>query len=154
MVDERIESIKVIRDWKTGKSKGFGFIQFYEPMVATSTMVSINQAKNGGGGGGGGEDKKQRGGGWKIMGRTVRLDQGMRNREEEEKEIQRRKAEKEKKKKERMARAELDEEGKVILGALEGVIVEEMIEGGEGWGRQRGPRSRGVCLVRRAKCLA
>jgi hypothetical protein len=114
VVDERIESIKVIRDWKTGKSKGFGFLQFYEPMVATSTMVSMNQAKNSG------SDKK-RGGGWKIMGRTVRLDQGVRNREEEEKEIQRKKAEKEKKKKERMARAELDEEGKVILDALEGV---------------------------------
>mmetsp|Transcript_15487 Transcript_15487/g.26422 ORF Transcript_15487/g.26422 Transcript_15487/m.26422 type:complete len:390 (-) Transcript_15487:86-1255(-) len=108
VVDERIESIKVIRDWKTGKSKGFGFLQFYEPMVATSTMVSMNQAKN----------KK---GGWKIKGRTVRLDQGMRNREEEEKELQRRKAEKEKKKRERMARADLDEEGKVIHDALAGV---------------------------------
>ena len=108
VVDERIESIKVIRDWKTGKSKGFGFLQFYEPMVATSTMVSMNQAKN----------KK---GGWKIKGRSVRLDQGMRNREEEEKELQRRKAEKEKKKRERMARADLDEEGKVIHDALAGV---------------------------------
>ena len=105
MVEERIESIKVIRDWKTGKSKGFGFLQFYEPMVATSTMVAMNQAKN----------KK---GGWKIKGRTVRLDQGKRNREEEEKELQRKKAEKEKKKRERMERADLDEEGKVIHDAL------------------------------------
>ncbi|KAL7494695.1 hypothetical protein ACHAWT_005416 [Skeletonema menzelii] len=108
VVEERIESIKVIRDWKTGQSKGFGFLQFYEPMVATSTMVGMNQAKN----------KK---GGWKIMGRTVRLDQGKRNREEEEKEMQRRKKEKERKKKERMERAELDEEGRVIHDALVGV---------------------------------
>ena len=118
VVEERIESIKVIRDWKTGKSKGFGFLQFYEPMVATSTMVSMNQAKN----------KK---GGWKIKGRTVRLDQGKRNREEEEKELQRKKAEKEKKKREReererMARADfhLDEEGKVIHDALVAVDVD------------------------------
>ena len=72
-------------------------------------MVSMNQSA------------KNKKGGWRIMGRTVRLDQGKRNREEEEKELLKKKAEKEQKKKERMERAELDEEGKIIHDALEGV---------------------------------
>ncbi|KAL9178529.1 hypothetical protein ACHAXT_001867 [Thalassiosira profunda] len=95
-VGDRIESVKVIRDWKTGKSKGYGFVQFYEPMVATSAMESIN-----------------RGGGWKIGGRRVRLDQGKRKEGEEDA----RKA----KKKEKPTVAELDEEGSVIYAALEDV---------------------------------
>ena len=116
MVEERIESIKVIRDWKTGKSKGFGFLQFYEPMVATSTMVNMNQAKN-----------KKGGGGWKIQGRSVRLDQGVRNREEEEREMKKKRAEKEQRRKER---GELDEEGRVIHDALASVGEEEEEEEG------------------------
>lgn len=119
VVEERIESIKVIRDWKTNKSKGFGFLQFYEPMVATSTMVSMNQGKN----------KK---GGWKIKGRSVRLDQGQRNREEEEREIQRKKAEKERKRREREQKMELDEEGQVIHDALVAAGEEEEEEEEDG----------------------
>lgn len=127
-VDERIESIKIIRDWKTGQSKGYGFLQFYEPMVATSTMLSVNQDKNGG------NDKgKGRGGGWKIKGRVIRLDQGQRNRDEEEAELKRKREEKKKRKEQQKREKEviLDEEGMVIHGALEGVegldgeVVEE-----------------------------
>ncbi|EED87040.1 RNA binding protein, partial [Thalassiosira pseudonana CCMP1335] len=57
----RIESVKIVRDWKSGKSKGYGFIQFYEPMVATSAMKSVNEGK-----------------GLRIKGRPIRLDQGAR----------------------------------------------------------------------------
>ena len=101
-VDERIESIKIIRDWKTNQSKGFGFIQFYEPMIATSTMESINKGK-----------------GWKIHGRRIRLDQGKRKEDEEEERLKRKK--KEEKKKKRLEMNDLDEEGRVIHSALEDV---------------------------------
>ena len=126
-VDERIESIKIIRDWKTGQSKGYGFLQFYEPMVATSTMLSVNQAKNGGNGDTDGNKNKGRGkgrggGGWKIKGRVIRLDQGQRNRDEEEAELKRKREEKKKRKQQqREKEVILDEEGMVIHGALEGV---------------------------------
>lgn len=126
-VDERIESIKIIRDWKTGKSKGYGFLQFYEPMVATSTMLSVNQAKNKS------DDSNKRGGGWKIKGRTIRLDQGQRNRDDEEEEIQRKKKEKKDK---RNNNKILDEEGLVIRDAL--------LEGAEG---QRMGGEQGVIVV-------
>lgn len=33
-----IISIKIIRDWKTGKSKGYGFVLFSDPMFATTAM--------------------------------------------------------------------------------------------------------------------
>jgi hypothetical protein len=33
---------KVIRDWKTGKSKGYGFAVFSDPMYATVCMESVN----------------------------------------------------------------------------------------------------------------
>ena len=128
-VEERIESIKIIRDWKTGNSKGYGFLQFYEPMVATSTMLSVNQAKNGGNGDADKNNKgrgKGRGGGWKIKGRVIRLDQGQRNRDEEEAELKRKREEKKKRKEQQQQQREekeviLDEEGLVIHGALEGV---------------------------------
>jgi RNA recognition motif-containing protein len=51
-----IESVKIIVDWKTNKSKGFGFVQFIEPMFATSAMESIKNKK--------------------LKGRIIRLDQG------------------------------------------------------------------------------
>jgi len=51
-----ILSIKIVTDWKTGKSKGYGFVQFMDPMAATSAMSIVK--------------------GRKLKGRVVRLDQG------------------------------------------------------------------------------
>lgn len=102
-VGDRIESIKIIRDWKTGKSKGYGFVQFYEPMVATSAMESVNKGK---------------GQGWRIKGRKIRLDQGVRVKTDEE--------DYGKKKKKKVEKVELDEEGMVIHSVLADV------EGGSG----------------------
>ena len=112
-VNERIESIKIIRDWKTNQSKGYGFIQFYEPMVATSAMESINKGK-----------------GLKINGRRIRLDQGKRKPNEEEERLKRLK-QKEKKKKLKaldMQERELDEEGRVILDGINSAVSEEVEE--------------------------
>jgi len=95
-VGDRIESVKIIRDWKTGKSKGYGFIQFYEPMVATSAMESVNKGK---------------GKGWRIKGRKMRLDQGKRNPSDDEEYAK-------KKKKQQKERQQLDEEGMVIHSVL------------------------------------
>ena len=51
-----VESVKIIADWKTGVGKGYGFVQFMDPMYATSAIQIIK--------------------GKKLMGRVVRLDQG------------------------------------------------------------------------------
>jgi len=99
-VGDRVESIKIIRDWKTGKSKGYGFVQFYEPMAATSAMESINKGTSGK---------------WRIKGRRIRLDQGKRKEDPEEEANRRKKKEK---KKELKLAADLDEEGMVIHSAL------------------------------------
>lgn len=53
---QNVESVKIISDWKTGKSKGYGFVQFMEPMYATSAMELIRNKR--------------------LKGRVVRLDQG------------------------------------------------------------------------------
>mmetsp|Transcript_6714 Transcript_6714/g.9820 ORF Transcript_6714/g.9820 Transcript_6714/m.9820 type:complete len:322 (-) Transcript_6714:952-1917(-) len=53
---EHLISCKVIVDWKTQKSKGFGFAQFTSPIYATSAMEFIH--------------------GKKLKGRVVRLNQG------------------------------------------------------------------------------
>ena len=112
-VDERISSIKIVKDWKTGVSKGYGFIQFYEPMVATSTMETIN---------------KGQGKGWRIKGRRIRLDQGKHKESEEDMRLLKAKKKKEKetieeaaKKKKKQLEDLLDEEGKVIHSVLEDV---------------------------------
>ncbi len=101
-VGDRVESIKIIRDWKTGQSKGYGFVQFYEPMVATSAMESVNKGK-----------------GWRIKGRRIRLDQGKKKESEDDKLV------KKKKKKKLLQQQErevvLDEEGRVIHSVLEEV---------------------------------
>lgn len=117
-VGDRIESIKIIRDWKTGKSKGYGFIQFYEPMAATSAMESVNKGS------------KQKG--WRIKGRKIRLDQGVRKPNEEVENRKRQKINIKKKKKAKLARGEgLDEEGMVIHSVLEDVDG-NMASGGVG----------------------
>jgi RNA recognition motif-containing protein len=37
-----LHSAKVISDWKTGKSKGYGFVQFIDPIYATVCMEVVN----------------------------------------------------------------------------------------------------------------
>eukprot|EP00581_Thalassiosira_minuscula_P000408 CAMPEP_0183743510 /NCGR_PEP_ID=MMETSP0737-20130205/65255_1 /TAXON_ID=385413 /ORGANISM="Thalassiosira miniscula, Strain CCMP1093" /LENGTH=525 /DNA_ID=CAMNT_0025979131 /DNA_START=221 /DNA_END=1799 /DNA_ORIENTATION=+ len=117
-VTDRIESIKIIRDWKTNQSKGYGFVQFYEPMMATSAMESVNKGANWNG--------KNRGA-WKIMGRKIRLDQGQRKPDDEEDAEEKLKKKKQKQKKEQeqskmgMQKEDLDEEGLLIHSVLEGV---------------------------------
>ena len=104
-VGDKLESIKIIRDWRSGKSKGYGFLQFYEPMAATSAMESIN---------------KGTGKGWRIKGRRIRLDQGQRTPNADD-ERAKKKKQKEKESKKEKERRELDEEGRVIHAVLEGV---------------------------------
>jgi len=53
---DQLISCKVITDWKTNKSKGYGFAQFTSPLYATAAMENIR--------------------GKKLQGRVVRLDQG------------------------------------------------------------------------------
>ena len=93
--------MKIVRDWRTGKSKGYGFAQFYEPLEATTTIEGINGAP---------------GRGWQIRGRRLRLDQGTRKPSAKEEERAR------KREARRRAREEeggLDAEGRAIYGALE-----------------------------------
>lgn len=51
-----LHSFKVIRDWKTGQSKGYGFVEFTDPIYATVCMEVCN--------------------GKKLNGRPIRVDQG------------------------------------------------------------------------------
>ena len=118
-VRERIESVKIIRDWKTGQSKGYGFIQFYEPMMATSAMESVNQQQQDSVGGGGR--------GLRINGRQIRLDQGKRKESDEVATTEERMERKRRLKKETNdtktnAVVLLDEEGRAIYSALEDVV--------------------------------
>ncbi|KAL7468125.1 hypothetical protein ACHAXS_010400 [Conticribra weissflogii] len=96
MVGERIEKIKVIRDWKTGVSEGYGFLMFYKPMVATSALESVRNLK--------------------IKGRVVRLDQGKKKDVDEDERLKKKKL-----KKDKLAKEDLDEEGNIIYSALEEV---------------------------------
>mmetsp|Transcript_18335 Transcript_18335/g.30422 ORF Transcript_18335/g.30422 Transcript_18335/m.30422 type:complete len:311 (-) Transcript_18335:98-1030(-) len=43
--DRNISSLKIIRDWKTGMSKGYGFVIFSDPMFATCAMEFCNGKK-------------------------------------------------------------------------------------------------------------
>lgn len=52
----------MIRDWKTGESKGFGFVSFTDPIFATSAMESLRNVK--------------------LLDRVVRLNQGGRKKKE------------------------------------------------------------------------
>ncbi len=58
-VDGRVQSVRIVRDWRTG---GYGFLQFYDAMAATSAM----------------EGSTGSGGGPRIGGRRIRFDQGRR----------------------------------------------------------------------------
>jgi len=59
-----VTSCKVITDWKTGTSKGYGFVSFVDPIFATSAMESLRNLK--------------------LKGRVVRLSQGGRRKKEAE----------------------------------------------------------------------
>jgi RNA recognition motif-containing protein len=86
-----VESVKIIRDWKTNKSKGYGFVQFIEPMLATSAMQSIKNKK--------------------LKGRVIRLDQGRKKDDLNNRVLFVKKRE----------RKDVDEESKVIDSALDEV---------------------------------
>jgi len=90
-----VESVKIIQDWKTNKSKGYGFVQFVEPMFATSAMESIKNKK--------------------LKGRVLRLDQGRKKDDLNNRVLF-------VKKRERIAdKPNVDEEDRVIDGALDEV---------------------------------
>ena len=59
-----VSSCKIIRDWKTGDSKGYAFASFTDPIFATSAMESLTNHE--------------------LEGRIVRLSQGQRKRTEAE----------------------------------------------------------------------
>lgn len=98
-VREKVESIKIIRDWKTGQSKGYGFLMFYNAMDATSVMMNMKGDK------------------FKIKGRPIRFDQGKKKGVDEDE----REKKKEKKKRQKLMMKDLDEEGRTIHSALEGI---------------------------------
>jgi RNA recognition motif-containing protein len=59
-----LHSSKVIHDWKTGKSKGYGFVQFIDPIYATTCMDQVH--------------------GQKLNGRPVSVSQGKKKEQESE----------------------------------------------------------------------
>ena len=102
-VKDRIESVKIVRDWKTGKSKGYGFLMFYNALDATTTMTFM------------------KGDGFKIRGRPVRFNQGKKKDVDDDMRLKK----KEKRKlKQRLMDEALDEEGRVIHSALESVEID------------------------------
>lgn len=102
-VGNRIESVKIIRDWKTGQSKGYGFMMFFNALDATTTMSFMN------------------GDGFRIKGRPVRFSQGKKKSVDEDMRLKK----KEKRKlKQQMGENVLDEEGRIIHSAVESVEVD------------------------------
>jgi len=98
-----VRSIKIVTDWKTGKSKGYGFIQFMDPMFATTAMSIVK--------------------GKKLKGRVIRMDQGRKKDDLEKRELFVKKRSRDK--------GRLDEEGRVIDGVLdqvEGIGRETSVE--------------------------
>jgi len=61
VADMNVESVKIVRDWRTGRSKGYGFVQFLDPMMATSAMEGLN--------------------GKEFMGRRINFGQGQRRKD-------------------------------------------------------------------------
>ncbi len=90
-----VESVKIITDWKTGISKGYGFVQFMDPIYATSAIELIK--------------------GKKLMGRVVRFDQGKKKDDDKNRVLFVKKRER----KEEVV--DVDTEDSVIDGALEEV---------------------------------
>lgn len=86
-----VESVKIITDWKTGKSKGYGFVLFIDPIFATSSMEIVK--------------------GKKLKGRVIRLDQGKRKGDDEKRVLFVRRRER--------TRSDMDDESIVIDEALD-----------------------------------
>ena len=61
-VGAQVLDCKVICDWRTRKSKGYGFVRFSDPIFATSALEAVKNKK--------------------LRGRVVRLRQGARKKEE------------------------------------------------------------------------
>ena len=59
-----LHSFKVVKDWKTGKSKGYGFLEFTDPIYATVCMDVCN--------------------GKKLNGRPIKVSQGKKKDEEDQ----------------------------------------------------------------------
>eukprot|EP00593_Proboscia_inermis_P004809 CAMPEP_0171324310 /NCGR_PEP_ID=MMETSP0816-20121228/116104_1 /TAXON_ID=420281 /ORGANISM="Proboscia inermis, Strain CCAP1064/1" /LENGTH=337 /DNA_ID=CAMNT_0011823203 /DNA_START=122 /DNA_END=1136 /DNA_ORIENTATION=- len=60
-VSAHIQELKIVTDWRSGDSKGYGFVVFREPIQATSALTHIV--------------------GRKLMGRVVNLNQGEKKRQ-------------------------------------------------------------------------
>ena len=102
-MEHRIESVKIIRDWKTGQSKGYGFLMFYNALDATTVMSFM------------------KGDGFRIKGRPVRFDQGKKKSVDDDMRLKK----KEKRRlKQQVVDEALDEEGKVIHSAVESVEID------------------------------
>lgn len=94
-----IHSVKIIREWKTGQSKGFGFVMFSDPIFATHAMETVK--------------------GKKLNGRVVNLNQGQKKVDPNVLYVQKHK---------RSAEEEGDEEDRAIAGALDDVEGDESLE--------------------------
>ena len=94
-----IHSVKIIREWKTGQSKGYGFVMFSDPIFATHAMEAVK--------------------GKKLNGRVVNLNQGQKKVDPNVLYVQKRK---------RSAEEERDEEDRTIAGALDDVEGDESLE--------------------------
>eukprot|EP00979_Chaetoceros_neogracilis_P014588 scaffold4777_cov256-Chaetoceros_neogracile.AAC.3 len=99
-----VESVKIISDWKTGISKGYGFVQFMDPIYATSAMEIIK--------------------GKKLMGRVVRFDQGKEKEDDEKRVLFIKKRER------KSLRDSVDTEESVIDGALDEVEAMDEADAG------------------------
>mmetsp|Transcript_42492 Transcript_42492/g.62071 ORF Transcript_42492/g.62071 Transcript_42492/m.62071 type:complete len:308 (-) Transcript_42492:398-1321(-) len=89
-----IESLKIIRDWKTGNSKGYGFVNFMDPICATSAMELLK--------------------GRRLMGRALKLSQGQKKKDDNILIVKKRE-----KKEEQQQQQSKDEESDVIDSALD-----------------------------------
>lgn len=69
-----VKSVKIIRDWKTHQSKGYGFALFTDPMFATSAMEQCRNRQ--------------------LMGRPVTISQGQKKRDPNELYIKKKKKQK------------------------------------------------------------
>lgn len=94
-----IHSIKIVREWKTGQSKGYGFVMFSDPIFASHAMEAVK--------------------GKTLDGRVVNLNQGQKKVDPNVLYVQKRK---------RSAEDESDEEDRTIAGALDDVEGDESLE--------------------------
>lgn len=90
-----VKSVKIIRDWKTNKSKGYGFALFTDPIFATSAMEVLN--------------------GRPLKGRPMKLSQGKKQPKENELYI----------KKKKKQQAALDAEEQAIQQGLDEAVEDD-----------------------------